>query len=101
MERKQRVQHRQRALGDPERFLGLGKRAEQSPLVHDGFGCAWSCGEILGRGLTCHHGERQRPPPKGRRWLCLHDPLPRSGKRNLLAETAPKLLTVIRGSVIL
>jgi hypothetical protein len=23
--------------------------------------------------------------------MCLHDPLPRSGKRNLLAETAPTL----------
>ena len=58
MEGEQRVQHRQRSVGDAERLLGLGERAKQPPFVHDGFGCTWSCGEILGRGLARHHGER-------------------------------------------
>ena len=46
MERQQRVQHRQRPVGDAERLLGLGERAKQPPFVHDGFGCARSSREI-------------------------------------------------------
>ena len=47
MEAEQRVQHRQRPVGDAERLLGFGERPKQPPFMDDRFGRVGFCREIL------------------------------------------------------
>ncbi|MBB4184755.1 hypothetical protein GGE07_001381 [Sinorhizobium terangae] len=59
---EQRVQHRQRAIGDGNHGFGFAEPAKQFPLVDRSLrpGAA-------GSDLACEHAKRHRPPPKGRR----------------------------------
>src|SRR5215207_9691626 len=73
MKRQQSAQDRERPVREAEAVFGFSQVAENPPFMG---------GRIFGAGfcsrLRCHHGERERPPPKGRRWNRPHSTLLRA-----------------------
>ena len=69
MKRQQRMQDGERPVSDAERRLGLRQRPKQTPFMDDRAGGTRFIREVSRVRLARHHGERQRSPPKGRRWM--------------------------------
>src|SRR3954466_6366079 len=70
MECQKCTQDGERSVGQAEAVFGFSQVAENPPFMG---------GRIFGAGfcsrLRCHHGEREGPPPKGRRWNRPHSTL--------------------------
>jgi hypothetical protein len=83
MEAQQRVENGKGAIAGAQQGLGLADGTEHLPFVGAGARRAAVC-----RHLTCHHGKRQQPPPKGRRRdMRVHNfSAFQRGKRNLLTS---------------
>lgn len=101
MKGQERVQHRERALVDAK------ARASRTDGVNDisHLCTTFSGGRDDCYGLRCHMGERQRSAPEGRRWDVWFHGFASSGQRKSARRNGEKIaarvLTVIRGSVIL
>ena len=101
MEAEQRVQDRQRPVGDAERLLGFGERAKQSPFMDDRLGCVRFRREILASPPGSPPWRATAAAAQRASLVCVCMILCLVQAKEICSPKRRRLLTAIRGSVIL